>query len=91
MTPRTPEEWWDLFHRNKSHIEMIISRFSPKFEQDLVAFHKACKNRDPNRLIRVMHEAWFNAPDKPFLHTVPGWGDMCDLCSEEWVFGEAGE
>jgi hypothetical protein len=30
--------------------------------------------------------AWSAAPDTPEIHSWPGWGHLCDLCSEFWVF-----
>ena len=45
---------------------------------------KQVKNGPP--LVRLFNQAWFAAPDKPEIHSWPGWNDFCNLCSEEWVF-----
>jgi len=45
---------------------------------------KLRENRDPE-LVRWFNRAWLNAPDNPEIHSIPHWGTLCDLCSEEWV------
>lgn len=46
------------------------------------------KNKNWYRLLRYINAAWAAAPDDPSIHRIPGWGVLCDLCSEEWVFAE---
>ena len=46
----------------------------------------AKRDRDPEPLLRVLNAAWHVAPDEPWIHSIPGWGVLCDLCSEDWVF-----
>lgn len=29
-----------------------------------------------------LNSLWFYAPDKRWLHDIPGWGTMCDLLSD---------
>lgn len=35
-----------------------------------------------------LEKLWFDAPDEPYIHGWRGWSDLCDLCSEVWVFKE---
>lgn len=41
---------------------------------------------DHRPLINVLNKAWALAPDAPWIHEMPGWDILCDLCSEGWVF-----
>jgi len=45
------------------------------------------KERYAVKLARYFHAAWALAPDS-YAHTVPAWGALCDLCSEEYVLYE---
>lgn len=57
-------------------------------EETLGVFITKLKEEEDERLLHYLHEAWWKAPDKPTIHQIPGWGILCDLCSESWVFGE---
>lgn len=52
----------------------------------LEEFDKALESRDHTTLLRLLNEAWFGFPEsRPWP---PGFGVLCDLCSESWVFQE---
>ena len=34
-------------------------------------------------LARYLHEAWWRAPDREEIHSIPNWCLLCDLLSEE--------
>jgi hypothetical protein len=42
------------------------------------------------RIARYFHAAWGIASDS-YAWSVPGWGVLCDLCSEEWCIREEPE
>jgi hypothetical protein len=46
-------------------------------------------NRDA-KLARYFHAAWGLSSDS-YAYSVPGWGQLCDLCSEEYVLYEEEE
>lgn len=52
----------------------------PQFLMDLR------NNKDHEELHRYFNLCWLAAPDKPYIHEWRGWGVLCDLCSEIWVF-----
>ena len=58
--------------------------------EDLVACKKTQTPESGHRLCRYLNGAWGLASDA-YAWSVPGWGDFCDLCSEEWVFNEDAE
>lgn len=51
-----------------------------------VMLEEAKADRDHDALGHFLDLLWAAAPDKPYIHSWPGWGDLCDLCSERWVF-----
>jgi len=46
----------------------------------------ALEEKDHETLKSFFEKAWMAAPDKPYIHSWPGWSALCDLCSEYWVF-----
>lgn len=45
------------------------------------------KQKDP-KLARYFNAIWGLASDS-YAYSVPGWSDLCDLCSEEWALYES--
>ena len=97
----TPDDWWKLLEEHWANIVSIFSRFLPvnepvDYEDNLVGtlepmnvlIERAKQDRDHYTLLRYLNAAWWAAPDKPWIHDIPSWGVLCDLCSEECVFEE---
>jgi len=82
--PETPDDWWVNFNEwYEPELLEIVSRYL--VEADINTFKKAKEDKDPRVLVAVMNRAWFNASDSMCIHTFPGWGVMCDLCSESYL------
>lgn len=47
-------------------------------------------DRDP-QLALILNETWFGAPESTDVFHVPGFGVLCDLCSESYVLHEEDE
>ena len=73
------EEWWFLVDHHWNDLHSIINRFAGSYSAGAL---KAKADRNKHKLYSIFNEAWFDAPDSPTLHSIPGWGIMCDLCSE---------
>ena len=71
--------WWDSVDTHWYDLQSIIHVYAKDMLQDAT---KAKSDRDHLGLYRVMNEAWFNAPDHKGIHSIPGWGVLCDLLSE---------
>jgi hypothetical protein len=82
--PKTYDEWWKSLNDNWQDISNIISRFAVKTRMQAEEFKT---NKDVH-LVGILNTAWFNAPDSPRIHGIPGWGVLCDLCSQEHVLHE---
>jgi len=78
--PTTADEWWALCDKYWEKLQNIVMQFAPK---SLEALNKAKEIKDGITLVRYFNDAWWNAPDSPRIHEIPGWGVLCDLCSEE--------
>lgn len=90
------KDWWTAVETNWDDLSGILHRFVPTYE---CANHKkeftvetmwqhilqAKKTHDGETLARYFNMAWWNAPDDYTIHLIPGWGVLCDLCSEEHV------
>lgn len=47
---------------------------------------QARADRDHKTVWMGLELMWEGAPDRLGIHDWPGWGDLCDCCSEVWVF-----
>ena len=82
--PKTKEEWikvldtwWD------PEIREIIYQYG----QTELSLHsdELYKLKDYPALHRLFETVWSDAPDSIEIHENPGWGVLCDLCSESYL------
>lgn len=97
--PTTKAEWWANLEKHWDDLYEICFMFLPTYEnldwekkvtetslgQNILLAKKA---RDGHALARYFNAAWWNAPDDRSIHSIPSWGVLCDLCSEEWCLYE---
>ena len=98
------QDWWDTLERAWDGILLTTQELGYNLEilatddltkdgkclfcsclEDLI---KAKKSRNWERVHQYLQAFWAAAPDRPWIHSLPNWGDICDLCSETWVFNE---
>ena len=46
------------------------------------------KGHDGASMVDLLHQTWFGIPESMDAHSLPGFHDLCELCSEGWMFGE---
>lgn len=95
MYPTTKQEWWSAVDQHWDFLYEILGMFLPYEHRDweknitettlLQNALKAKRDRDGHSLARYFNMAWWLAPDDPSIHSIPFWGQLCDLCSEEYV------
>jgi hypothetical protein len=99
---KTPKDWWELVDAEWVNLSTLIERFTPtpyektidelvreiKGKTSLVRAIEMKENRDWEGLHSIFQNTWGYAPDVPGLDSIPGWLDLCDLCSEIWVFDD---
>lgn len=102
MEIRSEKDWWDAVNSKWDYLLNIIGDQmdlgSPAYEvpgkceslmtgrtilQELI-FLKQTEN---TKIARYFNGAWGLASEK-YAWSVPGWGLLCDLCSEEYVLYE---
>jgi len=96
---KTKDDWWNIVNKNWDNIlNMAADQLDMKYIayeqpgdpnskildrtilQDMI-YRKVKK--DPN-LARYFNAIWHLASEK-YAYSKPGWGHLCDLCSEEYV------
>ena len=99
--PKNKEEWWASLEEHWEDLLSIMKRFlrsNPNSENveldhlarfDTILMAKA--NKDDHILVNYLNQAWQNAPDEPWIHELPAWGVLCDLCSEAYVLEDENE
>ena len=86
--PRNREEYFSLAERFQDELFDIITNFSGRDNaEEFILF----LNEQSNSIASILHQAWSDAPDRPWIHSIPGWNALCDLCSEDYVLYEGQE
>jgi hypothetical protein len=91
-------DWWDTVDKYWFQLREILGMYLPmdknedvygEILQKSLFYHvENLKESKDAELARYFHAAWGAAPDSPRIHRVPGWGKLCDLCSEDYVLYE---
>ena len=79
MTTKT-QTWLDLFAKHQVNLTRIVVNFGA--HEDDEEWHEICHSSDPNKIGKFLQLAWEKAPDKAWIHSIPSWGILCDLCSD---------
>ncbi len=69
--------WWNVFNENRHNIENIISMYCQKGK--LEDFEKAINSRNVSKMMNMMNDAWYHAPDHREVYNIPGFSKMCNL------------
>ena len=86
--PRNREEYFSLAEQYRDELFNIIADFSGR---DNAEEFTIFLNERSNSIAPIFHQAWADAPDRPWIHSLLGWNALCDLCSEDYVLDETGE
>lgn len=76
---KTLPEWWFLVDHHWDNLISIVGRYCPERRAQAMS---GKENRNAYDVYTAMNHAWFNAPDNSIIHSIPGWGQLCDLCSD---------
>jgi len=86
--------WGDLTDIVAHHMDVFHPAYevpgdakSPPTGRDIGDELTHLKTTRDRRLARYFAAAWFMA-NEAYCWSVPNWGTLCDLLSEEWVFDE---
>ncbi len=99
MTITSPAEWWGAVEEHWPHLLEIIYHHMdpnhPAYEvpgqsdsqmtgRNIAVELELLKQQRDERLARYLAAAWCLASDA-YAWSVPSWGVLCDLLSEEWA------
>ena len=83
MTVRNKDDWFMLAAQTIPKLPEYAGEFGLEFPyKDAM---KALVNLDHEYLHCLFEKLWSDLPDNPSIQFYP-FGDLCDLCSEYWVF-----
>jgi hypothetical protein len=73
-------------------IEVFGSWWNPELKNICLKYNVSIQdveywynNKDYEKVSKLLNNVWNNAPDSPIIHLIPGWGILCELCSERGV------
>lgn len=90
----TKVEWSNITAPNAEAARQEVVRTMPVPEDDWDPLKEAeeCKERrlddDGIKLSMILNQVWFGIPESTDCWNIPGFGQLCDLCSETWVFDQ---
>ena len=95
MKIETSRDWWQSVNDNWVDLLKIMCKFLPMdknedIDKDILDFPlivhvTELKEKEDAKLLSYFKSAWWCAPDCSNTLKIPGWGVLCDLCSEDWV------
>ncbi|HUU89193.1 MAG TPA: hypothetical protein VMX17_15775 [Candidatus Glassbacteria bacterium] len=78
----------DLIMANFLPIDLNTTNPEINHHMHLEFILTAKKNKHGHTLAKMLNKTWAAAPDEPWIHELPSWGVLCDLCSESYVLGD---
>jgi hypothetical protein len=67
--------------------EIVRKEIVENTTNPLVLFEEYLKNKNAN-LVSIFNDTWFGMPESESVRYAPGFGILCDLCSESYVLEE---
>jgi hypothetical protein len=95
--PKTKEQYWAIVDEYWPELLNIILMFNSETIEDFknldfgkkTAFVVTQLKQDKNRdLVDWFNATWASAPDDGYIHLIPAWYQLCDLCSESYLLYE---
>lgn len=85
MDIQTKEDYWRLAEETLPNILKMAQRVGIL---DTANIPQLIKDKNVNKLNHILNYIWFRLPNSPSTREISGFFDLCDLCSEIWVFDE---
>ena len=92
--PTNKEEYWNVVDKYWSYLLDIVLRFGPEYiiyneeTKKLADVITSLKETHSTELVEYFNKTWASAPDTGYIHAIPAWHILCDLCSESIVLYE---
>lgn len=66
--------------------DLVRERIESKtIDNPLECFDQFYEQKNGNALVSILNQTWFGVPESRDAHSLPGFGALCDLCSESYV------
>lgn len=88
--PKNKEEYWKVVDEYWVELFSIILGYAPdmiEYVSTPIYVTELKQNRNPE-LANIFENVWHLVPDNGYIHTIPAWGILCDLCSESHLLSE---
>lgn len=76
----TIEEWWKELDKAWTAIQAMMGVYLKPHEIEEAV--KAKEERKSYPVYNALNELWWRLPDVPDTRSIPGFFQLCDLCSE---------
>lgn len=84
--------WLSFFSKNFGHIRPLVAFHSGSFAGNQLDKYKGVNMESTDEELRILygilHKAWEDAPDVPWIRCMTGWYALCDLCCEGPILWE---
>lgn len=96
VCPTTYNEYWMTVNTYWSDLLNIMLMYLPEYvevhrrfelKKTAVFVTELMQTKDI-RLVDKFQQTWTSAPDDGYIHSIKGWGILCDLCSESYLVCE---
>lgn len=77
---RNSKEWAFLLNHNWTNLLRIME--AQLKQEELKAAVRAREGGDNKTVWTHLQLTWDRLPDRPWIHQIPGFGVLCDLCSD---------
>lgn len=74
------KEWFFLLEHNWTNLRRIMEAQLKQEEMDKAL--QAKEDGDNSAVWTALQVTWGRLPDKPWVHQIPGFDALCDLCSD---------
>lgn len=79
MIPTTPEEWWALLDKYNRQLYRLVFVHNMS---NVDRYDQAVLDRDHAVAALMLQGTWSNLPDHKSTRSLPGFSQLCTLCSE---------
>lgn len=96
MIINNKEDYWACVDKNWNNILGIFTRVGmqltglqgagQQLDKPLYQHLEELRSKRSPEIVQYFDWVWGVAPDSPIIHRWAGWFELCDLCSESWVF-----
>ena len=74
------KSWKAVFRMHRGDLKNLVKQFAEDLSRD---FNKAIMEDSTDELAIILQKTFDNAPNSGYVHNIPGWAVLCNLCEKE--------